>query len=307
MTRYYPSPHHIDRSSPFFPPMGQPDNTTDQPTRHQPHAMHYTGDRRPSFSQLPAPTPHQPIDCTSLPSPPRSNSSYSHTGTTPQRLGLHIPLPVAPQWSSPFGQSSRSASGSTTATNLHSDASSRSPIYSSSVAPYNGSSQVPYPTSSAQLPSYLGETSSYSLYPPSAVPGDGPRFPEPQYHSEPAPARGERVKRSHPYAKSDRQTRKKISRSDESPVASSSGVTLDMLPRRASRGRQQKPQTTVSALTQALLVIVDRYSKGPEEGCREEERRAGEAEVLVRPHPHPVTVITIHFRPYDIPPDFNQR
>lgn len=288
MTRYYPSPqytpgdaslgnarHHIDRSSPFYP-TGQPDNTTVQPTRHQPHIMHYTDDRRPSLSQLHAPTPHQPIDCTSLPSPPRSNSSYSHTGTTPQRLGHHIPLPPASQWSPPFGQSSRSASDSTTATHLHSDAGSRSPIYPLVVAPYNGSSQGLYSTPPVQPPPYLGEMSSYPPYPPSAVSGDGPRFPEPQFPPEPSPTRGERVRRVHPY----RQTKKKVPRSDESPVASGSGVTTDMLPRQA-RGRRQRLQTTVGALIQTLLIIVDRHLKGPEEGRREEERRAGEVEVVV--------------------------
>lgn len=267
MTQYYPSPrytpgdtsarHHIDRSSPVYP-MGQQDNTTIQPTRHQPHTMNYPGNRRPSFPHLHAPTPHQPIDYTSLPSPPRSNSSYSHTGTSPQRLGHQMPLPVVSQWSPSLGQSSRNTSNSTTATHPHSDPGSGSPIYPLGVVPYDGPSQAPYLTPSTQLPSYLGETSSYPPYPPSNVPGDGPRFPEPQLHHEPVPVRGERARRSHPYPKTNRQTRRKVPRSDESPVASGSSVTLDMLPRRAVRGKRQTSQTIVSALTQTLLIIVDR-------------------------------------------------
>jgi len=238
-------PHHVDRSSPFYPvePMEPQDNTTVQPPRHQQHVIPHPRDRRLSFQQVHAPIPHQP-DFASLSSPPRSNSSYSHTRPSPQRLGQDMPLPTVYQWPSYPGRSSRSTSNSTTGTYSYSNADPQD------VVPSGNSGQASQFTSMAQLPPYSGETSSYSLYPPNNDPGDGPSFPVPHPAPPPAPAKGKGTSRSHPYPQSDRQTRKKVSRSDEPPVASGSNVTLDTpSPPTARRKQRDKPQTAVSALT----------------------------------------------------------
>lgn len=242
--------HHVDRSSPYYPmePMEPQNNTTVQPPRHQQHISH-SRDRRLSLQQVHAPIPHQPADFASLSSPPRSNSSYSHTRPSPQRFGQDMPLPTVYQWPSYLGRSNRSTSNSTTGTYSYSNADSQSPAYSSDVVPSGNSSQASQFTSLAQLPSYSGETSSYPLYPPNNDPGDGPSFPVPHPAPPPAPAKGKGASRIHPYPQSDRQTRKKASRSDEPPVASGSNVTLDTPSRTARRKQRDKPQTAVSALT----------------------------------------------------------
>ena len=265
--------HNLDRSSPFYP-MDPPNNTTVQPARHQQHVLSYSSisyprDRRPSFPQVHAPIPHQPTDYVSQPSPPRSNSSYSNTGLSPQRLGQHVPLPVVSQWPPPLGRSSRSASNST---HPHSSADSQSPVYFSEVVPSGSSSQASHFASFAQPPYYSGETSSYPPYPPN---NDGPSFPVPHPAPPPAPAKRKRVTPDQPDPQTDRRTQKKVRRSDEPPVASGSGVTLDMLRPRAARGsRDGEPQTVVSAPTHALQTTADQCISKAQ--ARDAERKKNE-------------------------------
>ena len=267
--------HSVDRSSPFYS-MEPPNNTTVQP-RHQQRVLSYSsisypGDRRPSFPQVHAPIPHQPTDYASLPSPPRSNSSYSNTGLSPQRLGHHIPLPVVTQWPPPPGRSNRSASNST---HPHSSADSRSPVYFPDVIPPGSSSQASHFVSFAQLPSYSGETSSYPPYLPNNDPGDGPSFPVPQPAPPPAPAKRKRMALDHPNPQSDQQTQKRVRRSGEQSVASGSGVTSDMLRPRAPRGSQDgESQTIVSVPNQALLITADRCISKAQ--ARDAERKKNE-------------------------------
>lgn len=267
--------HSIDRSSPFYS-MEPPNNTTVQPRHRQRvlsySSISYTGDRRPSFPQVHAPIPHQPTDYASLSSPPRSNSSYSNTGLSPQRLGHHMPLPVVSQWPPPPGRSSRSTSN---ATHPQSSADSQSPVYFPDAIAPGSSSQASHFASFAQPSSYSGETSSYPPYPPNNDPGDGPSFPVPQPAPPPAPVKRKRTTLDHPDPQSDRQTQKRVRRSGEQSVASGSGVTLDMLRPQAARGnREGESQTIVSAPTQVLLTTADQCISKAQ--ARDAERKKNE-------------------------------
>ena len=247
------TPHHISRSSPFYAMLPQDNNTTTiQPATHQQHGMQYSGDRRPSFPQVYAPTPMQPGDYSSLSSPSRSNSSYSRAGASPLRL--EQPPSVSSQWPLPHGRSSRSVSNPAPTTHAYNNVDSR---YSSDVVLSGNSSHHSHLTSFAQpppqLPSHLGEMASYISAPQSG----GPAFPVPHPAPPPAPTQGRRVSRNHPYLQSGRQTRRRVTQPDEPPVASGSHVTLDSLPPRTARNRQGEGQSEVSALILALGVVVD--------------------------------------------------
>lgn len=256
------TPHHLSRSSPFYAMLPQDNSTTTiQPATHQQHGVQYSGDRRPSFPQVYAPTPLQPGDYSSLSSPSRSNSSYSRAGASPLRLEQYISPSVSSQWPPPHGRSSRSVSNPVPATHAYNDVDSQPPLYSSDVVSSGNSSHHSHLTSFAQpppqLPSHLGEMASYISSPQSG----GPSFPVPHPAPPPAPppaqTEGRRVSRNHPYLQSGRQTRRRVTQPDEPPVASGSHVTLDSPPPRTARSRQHEGQSEVSALTLALGAIVD--------------------------------------------------
>jgi len=266
MNRCYPSPqptpaspsvgnvrHHTAGSSPFYAMMPQV-STLIQPASYQPRDIRYSGARRTSSPQLYSPTPQQPVGYPPLPSPPRSNSSYSHSHTSPLQPGQTRPLPVNSQWPPPYDPPNRSTSNPTPVTHPHNDANPQSPIYPPDVVSSGNSSQASNPTPFALLPPYLGEALPYqptTLNPPN----NGPTFPVPQLPPHPAPVGGNGAIRNHHYPQSGRQTGRRVSSSDDSPMASSSRVTLDPT-HPATRRRKRPTQTPVSALTKVLQTDV---------------------------------------------------
>lgn len=262
MTHYYSPPQQspVDasvenpphRSSPFYViPPNDTMGTIIQPANHQQDVVQYLDSRRPSFPQLYSPIPQQPAEYPTLPSPPRSNSSYSHPETSPLRPAQHMPQPVSSLWPTSYGRSSRSTSNSTHVTHAQNDVDSHSSIYSSDVVLSGNSSQVSHPAPLAQLP-YLAEPTSYISQPRT----DGPSFPVPQLAPSPAPTGGNRATRNYSYPQPGRQTRR-VSRSGRQSEASGSRVRLDMLPPPAARRPRNENQTKVSGFIQALWLVVD--------------------------------------------------
>ena len=256
MTGYYPPPqytirdasvgdghHPLPGSSPSYV-MQTPAGVTVQPASYQQYDTHYSSDRRTSFSQSHSPTPPQPMTYPPLPSPPRSESSYSYSDPSllpPGRpASLQAVCQIDGQWHLPHVPSNRSVSNPTPVTDSPPYAESQSPVHFPVPVPFGDPGQAPDPLS--LVPSLsLGGASSYQPPPP----GSGPSFPEPQLPPQPTPARrngptkkkaraernvsAERAKviRNPPYPQSGRGMGKKSFPSDGQPVASSSRVTLD--------------------------------------------------------------------------------
>jgi len=267
MTQYYPSPqptptnpsvgnmrHPATRTSPSYAMIPQV-STLIQPASYQQRDIRYPGVRRTSSPQLYSPTPQQPVGYLPLPSPPRSNSSYSHPHTSPLQLGQTSSLPVSSRWP-PYDLPNCSTSNPTPVNHPHNDANSQSPIYPPDVVSSGSSSQASNPTPLAQVPSYLGGAFPYQPATPNP-PNDGPSFPVPQLPPQPAPAGGNRVKRNPHYSQSGRKTRKRVSLSDESPVASSSNVRLDPAPPPVARKGKRPAQSIVSSLAGVFQIVVD--------------------------------------------------
>ena len=259
MTGYYPPPqetlgntsaeagrHPTAGSSPFYVMPTQ--DTVVQPASYQPYDVQHSSDGRASFSQFHSPTPQPPITYNPLSSSPRSDSSYSQHESSLLPPGgpasLQLNLQIDSQWHLPHDTSSHSASNPTPVTNSPHYADSQSPIRFPVPVYFDNPDGVPTPAPSAEPPSSLGEVSSYQPTSP-YLPGNGPSFPVPQLPPQPAIAKGkaptkrgaptdrnvsaEKKVRSPPYSRSERKTRK-VSPSDEQPVASSSRNTLDTPP-----------------------------------------------------------------------------
>jgi len=252
--------HHATQPSPTYV-LPTHANTRVQTVSYQQHDIQYSSARRASFPQLQSPTPQQPTNFPFLPTPPRTNSAYSHPGTSPSQLGQHPSLPMSSQWPPPRDRSSSGASNSTPVTYPHSYADSQSPIYPPGVVSSGNPGQAPDPASSAQLPSSLGAHPYQPVHP--YLPTNNPPFPVSQPPPSPAPAKGKGVVRNHPYPQSGRQTRR-ISPSEQPPVASSSRTTLDMSPPespRASRDKKGEDRTLVSAPTRTLWITNDQATQ----------------------------------------------
>ncbi|KAF9647784.1 hypothetical protein BDM02DRAFT_2507478 [Thelephora ganbajun] len=270
MTQYYPSPqptqgdastrngpYPTDRSSPFYPMPPQVDITS-QAANHLQQGVQYSSDRRSSLQPLYSPTPRQSINFFPLPSPPRSNSSYSRSETSSVQPGQSMSRRTSFQWPVPHDQSNRSVSNPSSVTHPHNDADSQSPSYPHLVNSFGNSGQALDPTLYAWPPSYLGEVPPQHTLP--YPPNDGPPFPASQ-SSQPAPAKRKRVTRSNPYPRSGQQTEKQVSPPDDPPVASSSRVRLDMLPPAPAHGEGSNFKATAKE-RDAKRKRGDRASKG---------------------------------------------
>jgi len=237
------SHHPTTRSSPFYPLPTQID-TTVQPISYQYDAQYSSGGQT-SYSQDHSPSPSQPPNYTSLLTSPQSDPSYSHHAANPPTSRQSVPLPVSHQWPPAHATSNRSVSDPTSVMYHHNYVDPQSQVYPPVAVSSRNPGQVSSSTSSTQQSSSLGEAPPYQPYPqyPST---DGPAFSISQ-PSQPTRAKGKGAARINPYPMSGRKTGKKVSTSDEQPVASSSRVTLDPPPPPTAPSGKRKEQTQVSA------------------------------------------------------------
>lgn len=259
---YYPSPSPqpvqrrvsgTNRNSVSYHtiPFPQPalHGTTMQPTGYQ---HHYFSDGRHLFMQPHAPIPqHAGYAC--LPSPPRSDSSHSHYGTGLVQHEQPMPHRVSVQ-------PNRSAPNPPPVAQPHSNTNSQAQIPTPFSAPSDNPDYTFNPSSYGQSASYLGITPPDQRV-PSYPPNNGLSFPEPQ---PPAQLKRKRARGS-PGVQSGREKRKRDSRSNEPPVASSSRVTLDEPPPQepsapTARKKGRKPQTEVNIPARPMWTIIDEFA-----------------------------------------------
>lgn len=238
------------RSSPFYPLPTQID-TTVQPINYQSYDAQYSSGGQTSYSQDHSPSPSQPTSYTSLLTPPQSDP-YPHPTLNPPTTRQSAPLSANHQWPSAHATSNRSVSDPTTYHHNYPDPQSQ--IYSPVVVSSGNPGQASDPTSLTRQPSSLGETSPYQPY-PQYPPTDDPSFSISR-RSQPTQAKGKGTIRIHPYPVSGRKTGKKVSLSDEQPVASSSRVTLDSPPPPTAPSGKRKEQTKVSAPNRARRLVL---------------------------------------------------
>jgi len=259
--------HH--RSSPFYQMPTRVD-TMVQPTNYQSYDTQYPSEGQTSYPQDHSPSPSQPTNYPSLLTSPQSDPSYSHPIPNQLQSRQSIPVPGDHQWPPPHVPSNSTVPDPIPVAYHHNYADSQSQVYSPVVVSSGNSGQSSTPTSSTQ-PSSFGEAPPYQPC-PSYPPTDGPSFSV-SHHSLPTRVKGKRAGRIHPYSDSGRKPGKKVSLSNERPVASSSRVTLDPPPPPTAPRGKRKHQTLVSVPDQALLIVVDLcISKAHE---RDAERKKG--------------------------------
>ena len=256
MTQQYPQFAQEDVSvrltvstSPFYMPTNtQCGPTPTQPPGHYPPGAHH---RRSSLRQYHSPSPGQPTSYMYLPSPARSDTSYSpsETGSVhTDQPSFHFPIPQPSYHISNRRFSIRPLSNDGQHHQFY------APLPSTST-------QAPDPY--AQVPTHLGsappEIPQYQI-------NDFSQFLEPQFPPQPAQEERKRKHRGTPYPQTNRQKRTMALRHEEEPVASSSRVTLDApsplspieSPLRAARARGGKARRElVSILDPPLFINVD--------------------------------------------------
>jgi hypothetical protein len=253
-----------------FPQMITQVSPATQSMGYQQHDNHHTGDVRHSFLRFYSPTAQHPT-VYPLPSPPRTNSSQSHPGTSLVPPSQPSPRRASIQWPIHTGTPISSPSNAIPFTQHHNDSGSQSQHYSTPSNPSNNSSLTS--SLSSCVPTSYPREAPHDQYDPYYHLNNDRPLPGPQFSAQPAQQKRKRATESHSPPPSQ-QKRRRVSPTYEQPFASSSRVTLDTplptsvprnvprAPRRTPKVRrktktrdEEEPLTPVSAPTQALRII----------------------------------------------------